>query len=361
MQSTRFLTTYLQMCRYISSTSTNLNLSREGKFIKKLLHGTKKSKRLWYDTSKDLRNSMDIINPNNKPLSVHTVRRMTIRNKLFMEHITDLISMGGISDISNNIEITHVNISPDFKYVNVFWIHSDNNACTTSVSKEALQQCAKIIRHELSQLRVIGVVPPIQFVQNKQFSMQKEVENKLATLNIEEDCESLSYSEQMQLIASHISTADHTVNTEPDPNLNVPNSEVDEFYVELPAMRHDVLGLDHHKIMSRIATSLSTAKKAVQRRTLDTSTSTDDSPHDLVPNKTADFLTKQEQQSIFSDFLIKRRIEEKRRYHLRKKGHKQEMFNDYEKEINPDCENDNNNIYSDEVGDEHSDEFEEKT
>lgn len=30
------------------------------------------------------------------------------------------------------------------------------------------------------------------------------------------------------------------------------NSEADEFYIQLPAMRHDVLGLDHHRIMSQV-------------------------------------------------------------------------------------------------------------
>lgn len=181
--------------------------------------------------------------------STHTIRRMTIRNKLFMEHITDQISMGKASSIINGaIEITHVEITPDFKYVNVFW----NHVSDIPISQEALQKCAWIIRHELSQLRVIGVVPPIQFVENKQHLIQEEVEKKLAIIESNsQDFKILSYAEQIELAASYIDQASREkpiVNNESKPD----NSEPDEPYIELPEMRHDVLGLDHNKVMTQV-------------------------------------------------------------------------------------------------------------
>lgn len=186
---------------------------------------------------------MNVCGPINRSPSTHTVRRMTIRNKLFMEHITDQISAGEASSIINGaIEITHVEITPDFKHVNVFW----SPTCDTPISQEALQKCAWIIRHELSQLRIIGVVPPIQFVENKQQSIQNEVEKRLATIESDlEDFEILSYSEQIELAASHI---DQTLCKEQI----VDNHQSDGPHIKLPAMRHNVLGLDHHKIMSRV-------------------------------------------------------------------------------------------------------------
>jgi len=159
-----------------------------------------------------------------------------------MQHITDMMSMGEVSDIiKEDIEITHVKITPDFKYVNVFYI--SNNA---SLDQEALQKCARIIRHELSQLRVIGIVPPIQFVQNKQCLREKEVERRLAMINFEEDSEILS--EQMQLL--NISDASNV--DQHKESIANHDFKADEFYIQLPTMRHDVLGLDHHKIMSRV-------------------------------------------------------------------------------------------------------------
>lgn len=160
-----------------------------------------------------------------------------------MQHITDMMSMGEVSDIiKQNIEITHVKITPDFKYVNVFYIPSDDD---TSFDQEALQKCARIIRHELSQLRIIGVVPPIQFVPNKQYSIQMEVERRLMMINFEEDSDTLS-SEEMQfdtLDVNQSSCKESVANCD---------TEADKFNIQLPMMRHDVLGLDHHKIMSQV-------------------------------------------------------------------------------------------------------------
>lgn len=109
----------------------------------------------------------------------------------------------------------------------------------------------------------------------------------------------------------------------------------------------------------QISASLSKSKKAVQRQMLDTSTNTEDGQRNLDPNKIADFLTKQEQQRIFSEFLIKRKIEEKRRYKYTKQAQRQEMVNDYE-EVDSDYEDDNDNVRSDEFYDEYSDEFEDE-
>lgn len=181
---------------------------------------------------------------------MHTQRRMAIRDKLFMEYITDQISMGEVSDIINTgIEITHVKITADFKCINVFWIYSNDNAASL-VTEEELQRCAKIIRHELSQLRVIGVVPPIQFVKNKQFFIEKEVEEKLAIIASEQDIDE-SYPEEIQLAASRISATKKNQTLQEEP-LSNNDSEIDESPMQLPVMRHDVLGLDHHKIMSRV-------------------------------------------------------------------------------------------------------------
>lgn len=197
--------------------------------------------RKWYDTSMDLR-SVVSTNPTDKSPSMHVSRRMIIRDKLFMQHITDMISMGEVSDIiRGSIEVTHVKITADFKYVNVFYIPND-----VSLDQEALQKCARIIRHELSQLRVIGVVPPIQFVQNKEYFIQKEVEKKLAIINFEEANSEILCSEQ---IHDQHDNVDQTLHKESVANCD---SQADEFYIQLPVMRHDVLRLDHHKIMSQV-------------------------------------------------------------------------------------------------------------
>lgn len=191
--------------------------------------------RKWY-TNTDLHNSVNI-NPIDKSPSLHTRRRMIIRDKLFMQHITDMMSMGEVSDIIRGaIEIINVKITADFKYVNVFY--TSNNY----VSQEMLQKCAGIIRHELSQLRVIGIVPPIQFVEDKQYYTQKEVERRLALINFEEEV----------LSSEQCDNPDSVDRTSYNESIADNDSKADEFYIQLPVMRHDVLGLDHHRIMSQV-------------------------------------------------------------------------------------------------------------
>jgi len=178
---------------------------------------------------------------------MHTIRRMIIRDKLFMEHITDQISMGEVSNIINgNIEITHVKITADFKYVNIFWIYSNNTY--TPISDETLHQCAKIIRHRLSELRIIGRVPPIQFVKNKQFFMTKEIDKKLEI--IDENLKSCYPYYEENIDALCINTIDETSCNETKQKIH--NFKTEKPCIQLPVMKHDVLGLDHYKIMCQV-------------------------------------------------------------------------------------------------------------
>lgn len=59
--------------------------------------------------------------------------------------------------------------------------------------------------------------------------------------------------------------------------------------------------------------------------------STDESTRDPV-SKEVEFITQQEKEKIFSEFLSKRRREEQRRYSL-KQSNKQNRLNNFEEEI----------------------------
>lgn len=53
-------------------------------------------------------------------------------------------------------------VTPDFNCINVYWIaKGDEN--DTAIEK-LLQTSSGLLRHELSQLKVIGVVPIIKFL-----------------------------------------------------------------------------------------------------------------------------------------------------------------------------------------------------
>lgn len=94
-------------------------------------------------------------------------RRVAVLNKLFMRHITDLMATGEVAGelIGRGIEISRVKVASDFTRVNVYWLakgsrHDDQ-------TEMILSRNAHSLRHELSQLRIIGSVPRIEFVKGK--------------------------------------------------------------------------------------------------------------------------------------------------------------------------------------------------
>lgn len=82
---------------------------------------------------------------------------------------------------------------------------------------------------------------------------------------------------------------------------------------------------------------------------------TDKSLRDPVSKTAVKFLTREEQRKIFSDFLIKRRREEQRKYSL-KRSNEQKMLNNFEEEI----DNEESNYEGDNIN-EYIDDFEDET
>jgi len=97
---------------------------------------------------------------------------------------------------------------------------------------------------------------------------------------------------------------------------------------------------------------LSKFKKASQRRLLDTKIDTDNNSCHLKSKEISNFLSREEQQKIFVDFLTKRRREEKRR--RTKRLCEQKLLTNFEKNVekyeneDEEYEDDNNNIYKNE-------------
>ncbi|KOC60868.1 Putative ribosome-binding factor A, mitochondrial, partial [Habropoda laboriosa] len=270
-----------------------------------------------------------------KQLSVHTTRRMNVLNKVFMEHITDMMSTGEIDPeiLNRNIEISHVKVTPDFKTINIYWI---NNSPEKSGTDELLKECTFKLRHVLSQLRVIGNVPPIQFVKCKGIGALKEVEQKLKTLDLGEDYVPSPYPNVLHhtVCASRI---DHTEEVQNERSLN---DSKDIFTVTLPIMRHDVFGIDHYRIMTKIKASLKKSQKAHKRQTINIQ-SNSISPSEQNVENVPNYLTDKEQQVLFAKFLSQKRKERK---------HKMEYFrtdnfvDDYEKQDDGDDYDDDDDV-----------------
>lgn len=117
------------------------------------------------------------------------------------------------------------------------------------------------LRHELSQLRLMGEVPRIYFVRDRHFSKAVEVDTLLARADFGEDFvptdPTLFMKAKLELqmtLPEHI--REQIYETE--------KSFEDEDYEEqeIPEMRNDVLGIDHSLIMKKITASMDKTKRA---------------------------------------------------------------------------------------------------
>lgn len=272
-----------QIFRYIFNDSIKYNTWKQSKFINKFLKNKLK------------RYSIENINPTTyvaeNKISVHTQRRMNVLNKVFMEHITDMISTGEVEPeiLNRNIEISHVKITPNFKLINVYWI--DNNEKLDT--EELLQKCAFQLRHKLSQLRVVGIVPPIQFVKCK--NIVKKIEEKLKIIQLEENYIQSPYPDAIH----------HTITASDD----VHNNEEDKFSIIIPIMKHDVFGLDHFRIMSKIKNSLN---KSLKKQTININSHSNPLSQSDVKNS-SNFLIDNDHRKEFDKFLNERRKEQRKK------------------------------------------------
>ncbi|XP_042868113.1 uncharacterized protein LOC122250654 isoform X2 [Penaeus japonicus] len=203
--------------------------------------------------------------------------RLQVLNKVFLEKISDIMATGEVSSqlSGHGVEITKVQVLPHIVGINVYWI-SKKPQFDDNVSK-VLQENAPHLRHELSQLRVLGHVPHITFVKDHRFYKIAEVERCLSIADFGEGFEPTDATH-------HVKTA-LTVTTMLNENLkdalakmeremedseraSCDSLETDELPSDLPGMRGDVFGVNTDKIFTMVRQGMTRAE-AVHRKNQD--------------------------------------------------------------------------------------------
>ncbi|XP_029719222.2 putative ribosome-binding factor A, mitochondrial [Aedes albopictus] len=239
-----------------------VSFRKQGKVLNKLMYGSDKNKRKWYGerTSQTAFSSPASL-ASTKGQGKESTRRLTVLNKLFMEQITDLMATGEYSEeiVGYGIQISRVRVSTDFHGVNVFWFASDS-AQDAEIGR-LLKRVAGGLRHELSQLRLIGQVPKLTFVKDKAHGLNADVDSALRKADYGEDYEftnrSLVPRSEIKLQTDLPSEVRRKIG-ELEDEIEYPRDDHDP----LPDMRHDVLGLNHGMIMNKIKRSLNKSKQA---------------------------------------------------------------------------------------------------
>ncbi|KRT78995.1 hypothetical protein AMK59_8557, partial [Oryctes borbonicus] len=123
-----------------------------------------------------------------------------------MMNITDLMTSGenAARFAGYGLEINRVKVTPDYKGINVYWIAKES--INDEEIDKLLQSRSGPLRHELTQLRVIGMIPKIKFIKDKEYARIVEVESKLAYADFGEDYEetdaSIKYKSYLELTKS---------------------------------------------------------------------------------------------------------------------------------------------------------------
>lgn len=266
--------------------------SRQSRILRKLVVGKDRVKRRWFQDTEDVPKMQSATSlSSSKHQGKNAPRRIHVLNKLFMQHITDLMSTGEVSEtiLGRGLEISHVKVTPCFQYVNVFWMAKGSTESDADM-EQILRKASGIIRHELSQLKVMGEVPKINFVKDRIQSKFAEIDYLLARADFGEDFEPSSWAQLKQDMVPHL--AGQGAET-------------------LPPMRHDVLGLDQHDIMEKIKRTMSKSRQAWQAYetrniTNVTATSIPDDVVKVLPSRSMqDEITKLRDEE-FAKFLERR-------------------------------------------------------
>ncbi|XP_055679649.1 putative ribosome-binding factor A, mitochondrial [Lutzomyia longipalpis] len=224
--------------------------SRQSKIMDKLMHGRDKGKRHWYAAK--VPGGAHVGSASAKAISStegqprHVLKRVTVLNKLFMRNIAEIMATGELSQeiLGRGLEICRVKVSPDFHVANVYWMAKGTDE--DDVMEELLGRISGRLRHELSQLRLMGEVPRISFIKDLNYAKFQDVDRLLAKADFGEDYVPF-YMRQKEDIA-----VDRMQNEFVAPDA-------------LPEMRQDVFGLNHEEIMRKITQTLGKTKSAWEK------------------------------------------------------------------------------------------------
>ncbi|XP_063586061.1 uncharacterized protein LOC134763495 [Penaeus indicus] len=259
--------------RYLT-TNSSLHSKSAGKYTRKFLAGNNGKKRIWHD-GRMMANPGGLSQPQAK--GEGNTHRLHILNKVFLEKISDMMATGEVSSqlSGHGVEITKVQVQPNVVGINVYWI-SKEPQFDDSVSK-VLQESAPRLRHELSQLRVLGHVPRITFVKDEKFYKMAEVEKRLSLADFGEGFEPTDATHHIKssltvttLLNENLkdAIAKMEMKAEESERVACDNSQDEELPSDIPRMRNDVFSVDVDKIYTMVRRGMVRAE-AAHRKELD--------------------------------------------------------------------------------------------
>ncbi|KAI2655241.1 hypothetical protein H4Q32_017596 [Labeo rohita] len=147
-------------------------LSGGNKLMKML---AKKKKKQWYESPLQATalSQPGFLKPS-KRSKEDSVRVRTL-NIIIYKAVVDLLSS---FEVNSEISVYNVSLSPDFSACRIYW-KTSLSAEQDGHIQQALNKCAPRIRHLLISHQILGNVPPVVFIRDKQYAAVTEIENLL--------------------------------------------------------------------------------------------------------------------------------------------------------------------------------------
>ncbi|KAJ8354341.1 hypothetical protein SKAU_G00219080 [Synaphobranchus kaupii] len=168
----------------------------------------KSKKKLWYESPtfspkqilpSSQTDPLQLTKP--KKLKQESTMRMRVLNTILFKAISDFLSSHEVSaEVYNlNVEISKVSLPADFSNCRVYWKTSGTSE-RDSLIQEVLDKSALPLRHLLISHQVLGSVPPLVFLRDKQYAALIEVEHllKIADFGEEENTEETKNSNNVK-------------------------------------------------------------------------------------------------------------------------------------------------------------------
>lgn len=263
MQCGKLIFPFKSLVRSINTTQCHAQVSiKQVNMMKKIMAGREKGKRRYHlEEYPKMVSAVSLSNPVRQ--GKEGTRRITVLNKLFMKNVTDLMTSGIFAEklFGHGIQISTVKIAADFKKLNIYWFGKITEK--DELIDATLKSIAGPLRHELSVLRLMGEVPQINFCRDRQFARSSVIDSVLMKADFGEEFvpsdPTLFMKPEIQLemklpdeLRQKIRELDSTEEDELE----------GEAEVEPPAMRNDIFGLDHTRMMGSVVASIEKTSKA---------------------------------------------------------------------------------------------------
>lgn len=135
-----------------------------------------------------------------KKLKQESTMRTSILNTILYKAISDFINSHEINaEVHDlNVEISKVSLPSDFSNCRVYWKTSGTSE-RDQLIQQVLERSAPRLRHLLISHQVLGSVPPLVFIRDKQYAALVEIENLLKMADLgKEDAEQLQSSNSVK-------------------------------------------------------------------------------------------------------------------------------------------------------------------